>query len=251
MSFSLEDGLPIAIVEDGPADGEIVFVKKDDKTGKKEFKLRKGKFQQLPNDLIRIIYIAAPAGCGKSTYCALYARTYQYLYPENPIILFSRLDEDPAFDGIKLERVVINNDMIEVPLQIEEAGTNALLIFDDLDTISSKKLLKSIYNFERQVLELGRHKKLQMLITSHLINGLDKDLCKTIHNELDTLTIFPGSGSVHQIHYNLEEYWGLGKKQIRNILNTDTRWVTLFKKHPQLVLTENKICFLADLDPTR
>lgn len=247
MSFNLEQGLPIATVKGGDADGEFVFLDKENKSGDKSFTIRNGKFQRLPNYLMRVHYICGPAGVGKSTRCAEYMKWYKKLNPENRIILLSRVDDDPAFEGIDYKRLMLTNSMADIPMQIEEIGSDCLCVFDDLDTISSKKLIKSVYNFERQILELGRHKNIQMLITSHLINGIDRELTRTIHNELDTMTIFPQGANIYQVTFNLQNYWGLTPKQIRKIMNTDSHWVTLFKKHPQLMLTEYKICFLSDL----
>lgn len=247
MSFNLEGGLPIAIIEGGPLDGEFVFLDKDDEHGKKIFTIKKGKFVQFGNWLYRIHYKCGPSGVGKSTSCAAYCKGFQRLNPDKPIIILSRLNEDPAFDDIKVKRLKITDDLIRVPLALESIEEGSLIIFDDLDTISDNKLLKCIYNFLRQLLELGRHKKIQVLITSHLINGTDRNLCRTIQNELDSLTIFPQGCNIYQVSMNLQNYWGLTPKQIRKIMNTTSRSVTLFKKHPQYMMTDNTICLLSEL----
>jgi hypothetical protein len=56
------------------------------------------------------------AGSGKSTYLGNYAEEYSKMFPSNPIFIFSRLDEDPAFDSlpnhirIKLDESFIDNE---------------------------------------------------------------------------------------------------------------------------------------------
>lgn len=247
MSFNLEEGIPIAVVKGGPADGQFVFLQPEDNTGKKMFTLNSGEFRQLANSKNRIHYAAGPAGVGKSTKTARLCQEYQLDFPDNPIFMLSRLDEDPAFDGIKLNRIVISDDLVKVPIQIESVGSDCLVVFDDLDTIYETALLKSVYSTMRQCMELGRHKRIQMIITSHLINGTDVKLSRTIQNELDTLTIFPQGCNIYQVNMNLQNYWALTPKQIRKIMAQESRWVTLYKKYPQMMLTEKKICLLKDL----
>lgn len=248
MSFNLEQGLPVAIIVGGTADGTYIFLDKDNEDGKKSFSIKNGKFAPMPNTFHRIHYKVGPSGVGKSTSCAQYCEEYQTFFPENPIYILSMLDEDPAFDKIKnLKRLVIDESYIKTPIQASTFGKDVLVIFDDIDTISNPKILKSIYNTMSQCLEIGRHNNIQMLITSHLINGRDRNISRTIQNEVDSLTIFPQGANMYQVTMNLQNYWGLTPKQIRKIMGLKSRWVILYKKHPQLCLTENRICFLSEL----
>jgi hypothetical protein len=58
-------------------------------------------------------------------------------------------------------------------------------------------------------------------------------------NEMQSMTVFPKSGSAQQIKYALKTYFGLDKNQIENIINLPSRWVTIFKGFPQTVMYEN------------
>jgi hypothetical protein len=43
------------------------------------------------------------------------------------------------------------------------------------------------------------------------------------------------------LKYLLESYLGLDKEQIQKIKSTPSRWVTVIKTYPQVVLTEKEI----------
>jgi hypothetical protein len=249
--LSFDVGTPICKINGGDGDGEIIFL--DDKVVDHN-KMRKitvlnGKLQQLPSKNTRVLYIAGPSGSGKSTYVAEYVKLYVKLYPDAKIILFSRINEEEnvsdenPFDGLEFKKIKIDDTLVENPLEIEEAEPNSLFVFDDIDTISNKKILKSLQNFISQCLELGRHKNLKCLITSHLINGNDKKYTRTIMNEMHSLTVFPHSGSAKAIRYCLTEYFGFDKKLSEKIITTNSRWVTIFKTYPQIIMTENIISF--------
>jgi len=256
--FSTKDGIPICIVKGGKSDGEIVFL--DDGavpnyktkllsssiTAPKVVSVEDGKFQQLPSDKVRVLYIAGPSGAGKSTYISEYAKIYKKLYPGSRIILFSRIADDPAFDDLCYKQIELTDDLVENPLQLEEVIPGSLVIFDDIDTVSNKKLLKSLLNFQSQVLELGRHKDIKCLITSHLINKGPQT--KTIMNEMQSFTFFPQSGAARQIRYALEQYVGMKYKEITKMMKTNSRWITILRNYPQILLSEHKCMFLSELD---
>lgn len=241
--LSLKDGIPICVVKGGKSNKTIVFLNDNINLEKRKLAISDGKFQQLPSEKTRVIYIAGPAGSGKSTYVAEYVKLYKKLYPDAKIILFSKVEDDPAFEDIDFKVIPIDEDLVENPLQIEEATDDTLFVFDDIDTISDKNILKSLQNFISQCMELGRHKNIQCIITSHLINGNDKKYTRTIMNELHTLTIFPHSGSSKSIKYCLGEYFDIEKKDIQKILQTNSRWVTIYRTYPKIILTENKVAF--------
>lgn len=262
MSFTTEESdesTPYCFVRGGKADGEIIYVKveKENSTVKRsvikkepirQISVEDGSFYQIPNDKIRCLLIAAPAGSGKSTYVRNYASMYKKLHPEATIYLFSRVENDPSLEGLEVKRVYLSEDLVECPLEIEECKKDSMCIFDDCDCISSKKLTDAIYKFQIQLLEIGRHMNIQVVMTSHLIIGAkSQQQARTILNELQSLTVFPGSGSASQISYALTKYFGMTKKQIKTIMDMDSRWVTIIKQYPQFVISAHECIFVSEL----
>lgn len=267
MSFTTDDNensVPFILVKGGKADGEIIYMQYEDeeKGSKKPSVIKKetikqiecdapSTFYQIPNDKTRCLLIAGPSGSGKSTYVKNYASMYKKLNPDAKIYLFSRVNDDPSLDGLEVTRVYLSEDLVSCPLEVEEVagdGNGAMCIFDDCDALSSKKLTDAIYAFQIQLLEVGRHMNVQVLITSHLIIGAKSQAqARTILNEHCSLTVFPGSGSAAQISFALGKYYGMTKKQINKIINMKSRWVTLIKIYPQFVISSHECIFVSEL----
>ena len=271
MSFSTKSGQPIAIVRGGKANKEIIYINQlgnNDNimtsTPTKSIEVHDGKFEQLPSPTIRILYIAGPSGSGKSTYASIYIKKYINLYiaPELKkykqanldkltnyegarFYLFSRVDQDKVLDELDPVRVKCDESIINNPFDIKEIEPNSILLFDDIDCITNKRVQAVVNSLKEQVMDEGRHRNIHCVITSHLINGKDKNTSRTTLNEMNSLTIFPQSGSHYQINYALKMYFGLSPTQIKKILATNSRWVTLIKNSPQVILSENSLSFIA------
>ena len=90
-----------------------------------------------------------------------------------------------------------------------EEFEDSVVIFDDIDVISDKKIREAVYNILNKVLEIGRHFKITALVTNHLpTNGKDT---RRILNEAHQVIYFPHSAS-GRIKYLLIDYLGLDKK---------------------------------------
>lgn len=204
-----------------------------------------GKMMHIPNiDTREVPFIAGPSGSGKSTYAANYIKMFKKIFPKNDIFVFSRLAEDPVIDALDPTRIIIDESLIENPIDAtSELSEGSLVLFDDIDTVQDKKLKDAISKLKNDILEIGRHSNIYCVNTSHLINSNDKKDARTMMNECHSLTVFPKSGSAYQIKYALKNYFGLSPQQIQEILDLPSRWVTLFKSYPQCVLHE-KGCYI-------
>src|SRR6201996_4986605 len=254
--FSFETGKPIAIIVDGENDGEILFVTNDtdmdelccNKCSQKCAKRRccrdccyhnnnnihlyDGHFEQIPSHEDRIIYIAGPSGSGKSTYAGQYIEKYLRINRKAKFFVFSLLATDQAIDYLKPHRIQINESLIENPVDIQsEIPKDSIILFDDIDNVQEKKLQLAINKIKAQILEIGRHRNIRIVVTSHLINPNERAASRTLLNEMNTLTIFPKSGASYQIEYTLKKYFGFSPNEIKSILNTKSRWITLFKSY--------------------
>ncbi len=218
----------------------------DEGEGRKSISAIPGsKLVALPDLSGRFVeYIAGPSGVGKSHLAGGLAREWSKYHPRKPIYMFSRTDAkgDPAFKGLTLHQIPIDADLVAEPIDItselKEGG--ALMIFDDCGTISNDKIKKSVEKLMMDAMEIGRKLDCNIIITNHLINPNERGLGRTIMNEMNYMTIFPKmSGSVKQITYALEHYFGLDKDQIKKIMDLKSRWVRVSKNYPKHVVHEH------------
>ena len=79
----------------------------------------------------------------------------------------SSLPNDESLDDIEPKRVLLNESMHENPIPIKEFA-NSVIILDDVDLISNKRIQDDVYNLPNQVLELGRQFKITCLMTNRL-----------------------------------------------------------------------------------
>lgn len=195
-----------------------------------------------------VSYIAGPSGSGKTTYALNLIKPYLELYPNKPFFLFSRTDykDDPVYKtlGLTPMQIPINKDLITHPIDItKELTGGSIVFFDDCNTVQSDDLRKVIELLISDILEVGRKLDITIVITSHLVIPNDKKIARTVLNEMQTLTVFPKSGSQQQIRYCLKTYYGMTNKQIDNILSLKSRWITISKTYPNYVLYDSG-CFI-------
>lgn len=242
----------------------------------KEFFLDDGILQPLPiniEDQVDNGFVVGPSGSGKSVYIAKWLIEYKHMFPKNNIFLFSRKSEDKAFDVIPdIKRVNLNNTFINFMSTIDtldknnEEGDsnksndedsdknstededslnifgNSCCIFDDIDTIPSKKIMELVKQLRDDMLETGRSKNIYVISTSHLI--LDYKNTKKNLNEANFITLYPSQGAKQQIKEMLRRYQSLTTIQIARILSLPSRWVTIYIKAPQYVIYETGSYFL-------
>ena len=201
-----------------------------------------GVFQPLPyvcEEQTDRIYVAGPSGSGKSTYCSKYIAEYQKMFPKNEFIIFSRVSEDKPLDKLKPIRIPIDEELLDNPMN-EDEYKNSIMLFDDIDTVKNVEVRKSLQNLRDDVLETGRHDNAYVVSTAHLINN--NKATRAIVNESNSITFFPQSSGGKAIKYFLEVYAGLDKKAISKVFDEDSRWCTIRKLAPQLLIFDKRIC---------
>jgi hypothetical protein len=198
------------------------------------------KLQQIPDTSSErmILYITGSSGSGKSFYTRQFCETYRKLYPKREIYLFSSLSDDSSIDKIKgLKRLKITQELMNEDLTAADFK-DSLVIFDDTDCITDKVKKAKINGILNSLLETGRHFNASVIYTSHLpCAGNDT---KRILNEAHSITIFPNGLGGRSLKYLLDSYLGLDKEQIKRVKKTDSRWVTIVKSYPMVVLTEKE-----------
>jgi len=249
MEFNLENiGRNIAKIEGGKYNNKILSIEdKEDNEVKKGFPkmelMNNCVFQQIPDKSKErmILYITGPSGSGKSTYTSKYLKQYKTLYKNNPIYVFSHLKEDEVLDVFSPKRIKIGDNLLTSPLNVE-MFKNSLCIFDDIDVISNKNYQNAVYAILNEILETGRHFFTSCIFTNHTPTAGNKT--KRILNEANSVTYFPHSGSLRGYKYLLMEYLGLDKATIKKIKKTKSRWCTIFKNYPQIIMTERAISLM-------
>lgn len=265
MSLNLEnEGTPIAIIktkEDTddkkkrkPTNSPIVCVT-DKSQGIvrpfEELSLRDKEdqvFQLIPNPETerQILYITGSSGSGKSYFTRMYCNEFSKIFPKRPIYLFSSIGDDKSIDAIKaLKRIKFGKEFLEEEFEINDFK-DSLVIFDDTDCITDKKLRIKVNGILGMILETGRHTNTYCIYTSHLAcAGVDT---KRILNEAHSITFFPATAGGRTLRYLLDNYLGLDKKEILHIKKLPSRWITVLKTYPKVVVSEKDIFLLSSLD---
>lgn len=213
--------------------------------GTNTVKTNSGVIIPLPDlDKREVVYIAGPSGSGKSTYAATYIKNFLTIFPEKDFFIFSRTnaDNDPAFKNIQYNQVMIDQTLLENPIDItQELTEGCIILFDDVNTIQDTKLKKIVDNLMNDIMECGRKLGIYCVITNHLVIPNERKMARTVLNECTSLTVFPKSGGTQQITYALKTYFGYTQKQIAKILQTNSRWITIYKTYPQAIMTEHEV----------
>jgi hypothetical protein len=276
--LSFEKGRPIAKIVGGDDNGELLHISDEADTNKccdckkcsnkcyikpcckkccmaedeledeslgTDFELENGVMIPVPNiDTRDVLYVAGPAGSGKSTFAAKYAEMFQKLYPQKEIIVFSRKPSDPVLDKLRPSRFIIDESIVENPIDFtKELTESCLVIFDDCNTFPNDKVKKAVSKLMMDLMEVGRSFGIYMVITSHLLNPNERKDSRTIWNEATAVCIFPKSGNKYGMQYALKNYCGFDTKTIKEILEIPSRWVMIAKTCPQYILYETG-CFI-------
>lgn len=266
-------GIPIAKVVDNKKYKCINMILPDDKNidtnfefnedfsehtwNEDEFIIEEGKVEPFYDSRKErnVNYIFGPSGSGKSFYANKLLKSYRDLFPNNNIFVFSKLEFDPSLDNgmwKKYNRIDLSDES-EGMAAIDDFNemkdsyelNDSLMVFDDIDTITSRKLLEETKKFRDNILDTGRHNRISVICTSHL--GCNGKNTKNMLNESHTITFFPSAGGKKQIIYFLTEYAGMKRNDAIEICETDSRWVTLHKHYPNYLIFEDGVKLLGTL----
>lgn len=239
-------GVPVAIIKkEGQRQSPVISVS-DSSIVQRPFRELKlgaedGKFQVIPNPEVerQILYVTGPSGSGKSYFTRAYVQEFQKMFPKRPIILFSSITDDSSIDEIKgLKRVKLGPEFLEEEFEINDFK-DTLVIFDDTDCISDKKLKLKVNGILNIILETGRHTNTYCIFTSHLPTAGNDT--KRILNESHSITFFPQALGGRSLKYLLESYLGLDRDQIKKVKKLKSRWVSVSKSYPKVIISEKEI----------
>jgi hypothetical protein len=223
---------------------KIIYLNDDESDPNNFYEIKLKPFellQQIPNKQTErsILYVTGMGGSGKSYYCKMYAMEYNKLFKNRTVYLFSTIqDNDPSLKGIKnLKKVNIYSDefldYVYDPLDYKDS----LVIWDDVDCIVEKRLKLKLKEISNMLLMTGRHLGTSILFCTH--NACNGNDTKIILNECHSITIFIKSTGGKALKYLLENYLSLDKHQIAKLKGIKSRWVTIVKSYPNVILSQH------------
>lgn len=177
----------------------------------------------IDKDLNNRIFIAGPSGSGKSYFIGNFIKQYHKMYPDKRIIIVSPINEDKNIDVVKdIIKVDLDEDFKLVPPTVDKFA-NSLTIFDDIYGITDIKLRNSVFAVKDAILQNGRHDKIDVITSSHLLN--DQKYTKKDIFEANGICIFHKASNAHFINYFTKNYLGLDKFQHKKFTSMPGRWV--------------------------
>lgn len=231
-------GAPLAVIRGSRRrgqDGKAFHISDRAEDGVPEITIHDGHMQMVPPEEGRIVVFASGAsGSGKSVWVANMLAEWRDKHPDGDIIVFSRLAEDPTLDELDVRRVMIDESLVESPLVSDDFEPGSFLVFDDVDSIPSKAVQNAVYATLCDVLNTGRHRGLNVAVTSHI--ACDGVKTRPILNEAHVYVVFPHGSSAHQIKYLMQRYVGLSNDQVRDLLKLPSRWVAVRRSYPPAVI---------------
>ena len=190
-----------------------------------------------------VIYVTGASGSGKSYWTRNYIAEYHKAWPTRAVYIFSSLDEDSSLDSLKyIKRIKLRGPAFLTTELTTGDFASTLCIFDDCDVISSKPIKLKVYQILNSILETGRHFAISCIMTSHCAcAGLET---KRILNESHQIVIFPRSLGGRTSKYLLDGVLGMDREEIKRVKGVKSRWCSIVKGHPMLLLSEHEVSVL-------
>ena len=207
---------------------------------KKGFVLRSGgKLQPLPNfNRIEKIYISGISGSGKSTFASNFIKEYKTVKRKNEFFVISNVDADDVLDKLKPIRIDLEDEDSLSETRSDDFY-DSIVLFDDTDTISNGMVRKFVQHLRDDILECGRHYNTTVVAVSHVLQNYQAT--RKLLNEATTVVFFPKVGSNNHNYKFLKQHCLYDENTIRRLLNLNSRWVALYRTHPNYVIYEKGV----------
>jgi hypothetical protein len=203
----------------------------------REINLSSGKFVPIPMNIEgqrQVTVATGPSGSGKSFFGSGQAEIFHEMKPENDILLFTKKDDDPAFDKLPFVKRVDLTSLLETKIEPSEIP-HTLCIFDDFETLD-KELKEAVVKLKDDILVTGRQYDIPVIICSHI--SRDAKATKHDNNESTHYVVYKNGNVMHNKKL-LKEYVGLDAATIEKVLKQPSRWMMISKWAPMHVITEN------------
>eukprot|EP01080_Neovahlkampfia_damariscottae_P008466 gene8466-288_t len=194
------------------------------------------------------MYVAGPAGSGKSVMCGKIIAEYARNRPDKNIYVFSDVNEDEALDKYNPIRVLLNQEVADNPITINDIPPSSLILFDDVDAIPDKKIKKSINTLQNVILRTGRHPpnypnggiaEISCICTAHNLTNYSET--RIILNESNFIVVFPRSTCKANLQYVLTKYYNMSNEDVNKLCSIPTRWAIVQRQFPSYVITQSGV----------
>lgn len=211
--------------------------------------LRSGKTASLgPEDFIYLcpavvdgekqtdgIFLSGQKGAGKTTVVAEYGTEYKMRYPDNKVFLISEKAADTAFDTLLPERLHLD-DVASFDIDNNyEKLRNSLVIFDDIEAISDKRVKTAVYALKNKLYRVGRAAGITVVSAVHKLHGgydTKADFTDSSH-----LVVFPMWDSGDARRYLKEQH--VDPKVVDEIFKLSSRWICHYKRNPNMIIHQH------------
>jgi len=207
---------------------------------KKGYVLRSGgKLQPLPNfNRVEKVYISGISGSGKSTFASNFIKEYLKVKKKSEFFVISNVAEDDVLDKLKPIRIDLEDEDSLSETRADDFY-DSVVLFDDTDTISNGLVRRYIQNLRDTLLEEGRHYNAVTVAVSHVLQNYIAT--RKLLNEATSVVFFPHVGSNNHNHKFLKNHCMYDDNTIRRLLNLNSRWVCLYRSHPNYVIYEKGV----------
>lgn len=192
----------------------------------------KGKFN--------VFFISGSCGAGKSTMALKIANEYKKQNKKHDVFVISRLEDDSTLDQAKY-MIKLDCDTFLEEKPTFDLFKNCLIIFDDFESYqtTNKKIYDAIIGLMNELLTMGRHNGISMIVINHLISNYKST--RLLFAEATHFILYPASCSNHSMKYLLGTYGGLDYRQIMGIKKDRSHFVCLYRHHPNFIVSDHKV----------
>lgn len=192
-------------------------------------------------------YLAGASGSGKSYLARQIADNYCRMFPDRPVYLLSKLEEDDTIDSMEVAKPI----RLDYKRWVEEGPpdinslSNSLVIADDYDTIEGAEG-KIIENWLNDIAIMGRKHtdnqgNVSLLCLTHYLTNFKRT--RLLLNEASFYAVYPTATSAHALRYLLKNYMGLEDEQVKRLRRMG-RFVICHKQYPQFLLSAHECMLL-------
>jgi hypothetical protein len=188
-------------------------------------------------------FYAGRGGSGKSKALAEWVKAWMVLYPDRKIygVSKAKLHEDPAFKGIPIRQIDMDDILKHEHAKLEEwFPEDCLVIMDDFDTYKGKELAACL-KMQNDIMDLGRKRNVQLIITSHLLNNYNQT--RNVIQSAEDLTFFPQTTLYNAFEYMLKKV-GLSKDHILHAHKHMGDMVTVHTQAPCYMMGDDEVVLL-------